>query len=160
MTCQPVIIDGQSCVQCPEVLPRPAVPAQLLVTPNFGWNASAVSRRRYSGDVFTQFTAPACTGVVIGLVPERRSHAPRDVSHGFYLYQSGGVDWWSVVEYGQPLGMPTRRTTFADVFRIERVRERVLYYVNGRMVRRSERPLPPGSLQVICLLYAAGDRVN
>jgi hypothetical protein len=158
--CQRVERATEVCVICPEVPYIAPVAAVTLTDPNYGWNASAYSAQRRVGDIYTEFTLPDVLGTVVGLAPERRSHAPRDVPHGLYAYRQGGARWWVVVEAGVPVTTPVlRNAALDDVFRIERRAGVVRYFHDGRQVHASSVP-SIGSAVVVACLYAADDGVD
>lgn len=148
----------EACYACPAVAAQPAVEPQTVVDPQYGWNSSAYSRTAHAGDCYVEYTAPFATGVVCGLAPERRSNHPRDIPHGFYCYKDGGRNMWAVIEAGVTKTTPAVRAAEIDVFRIERRRGGVRYFLNGAQVYASETPATT-SLVVVACMYAAGDGV-
>jgi hypothetical protein len=147
------------CIDCPEIPAVVAVPERTITDPRYGWNASARSRVQLAGDCYTQFEVPAhAMGVVCGFAGEHRGPDPRDVSHGFYVYQDAGRELWRVVEAGLPVTAPIARTP-GELFRLERRPSGVSYFVNNRRVYASAAPAAPALLVVACL-FAASDGVN
>lgn len=157
--CTTEIINGESCVVCPEIPAVPATPAQTIYSPRIGWDASAYSVRRLSGDVYTQFQLPPCVGTVVGLGQERVNSDPRNVPHGFYAYQNSGREVWVVAEHGVEKTAPVVRVQDTDLFRIERRGSVIRYFHNNRQVYVSELP-SEGTLVVVACLFASGDGVN
>ena len=157
--CTTTTINGQSCVVCAEQPYIAPVPAQTIIDPNIGWNSSAYSAAKISGDCYTQFMLPDCIGTVVGLAPERASNDPRDIPHGFYIYEAGGRRLWSVSEGGVEKTAPVVRVAGTDVFRIERRERTVSYFHNGKRIYVSDAPsIEP--LVVVACMYSAGDGVN
>jgi hypothetical protein len=158
-TCTPVVVDGENCIQCAEVVAVAAVPSQTIIDRNLGWNASALSVAQRIGNCYVEFTVPVATlGTVVGLVGARRSNNPRDVSHGIYVYQDAGRSWCAVVESGTPMTDAVAHVA-ADVLRIERRGNAVHYFINGVQVYESSVRLAV-PLRVIGLLFAADDGVD
>lgn len=158
-TCRIVLTSNLMCVECDEQPYIAPVPEQVFVDPNLGWNASAYSYPRHAGDCYTQFMLPDCVGTVVGLAPERASNDPRDIPHGFYIYEAGGRRLWSVAERGVEKTAPVARIAGSDVFRIERRGAVVSYFHNGKRVHVSEAPAT-GELVVVTCMFAANDGVH
>lgn len=157
--CTPVVVSGQSCVQCTEQPFIAAVPSQTITDPQHGWNSSAYSSQQIAGDCYTQFTVPQSVGVVCGFAPERLSSDPRDLPFGFYCYQEGGRYLWAVVEGFVQKTTPVAWAAGSDEFRVERRAGAVSYFVNGRYVYASLNPMQT-PLRVVACMYAATDGVN
>lgn len=157
--CTVEIIGGETCVVCPG---RPAVEAQpgrTIVDNMYGWNASARSLLRRNGDLYTQFTIPdESVGVACGLAREHANNSPATIDFGFYCYKQSGLKYWLVQERGVAKTSPVAHVS-ADVFRIDRYRGTVRYYVNNELVHASAVS-SIGELMIVSCLYAAGDRVD
>lgn len=157
--CLPVVVGGQNCVSCPEVIAVPGVPQSIITDPQYGWNSSAYSAVQRTGDCYVQFNTPNVIGVVLGLGTERISNDPRDIPHGFYIYESSGQRLYRVVESGIPITTPGAHVFDTTTYRIERRSGVVRYFVNNTQIYTSAIP-SPAPLRVIVCMYAAGDGVN
>lgn len=153
-------VQSATCVDCPEIPAVAAVPAQTIVDPQPGWNASARSVLSISGDAYTQFTVPAgVVGVVCGLSNAHRNSSPGTVTHGFFVYQEGGKQYWRVIESGVYQTAAVLRAPATDVFRVERRSGVVRYFFNGRVYYTSATPLQGDAIVVACM-YSAEDGVD
>lgn len=148
-------VDGilQTCVVCPGTGAVAAVPDQIVYSARTGWNASARSITELDGDLYVQFTAPHCVGLVLGLVNERRGSDPRTVPYGFYIETAAGRETWRVIEGGVLKTAAVTRIPDTDVFRIERVGGIVTYLRNGRVIYRSETYNDRRMFVVSCMFH-------
>lgn len=156
----------QTCTrvsQTPECYFCPAVPAQATVPPvigegqNLGWNASAISIDRISGDCFTAFNVMLGAGIAIGLSHQRTAIDPSTITHGLLFQNINGFQLFQVIEGGRLIGTPAP----ADLgrrWRIERQRGRIRMF-SGRELIREQPALTLQSLIVVACLYAVGDEV-
>lgn len=156
--CYPVVVGGDNCIQCDEVIAVEGVPEQTIITILYGWTASAISGDRLAGNVYTQFDVPASVGVVVGLEIDILGQNPDFIRHGFYIYETDGNHWRAVIESGVTKTTPVVWAA-SDLFRIERRDGVVRYFVNGRQEYESLVPLTSDVIVVACL-YASGDGVN
>lgn len=156
--CTAVTVNNQSCVQCAEQPYIAAVPAQTIVENIYGWNGSAYSSQKIAGDIYTEFTVALSVGVVCGFAEERKSSDPRDIPHGFYCYQDAGRFRWAIAESGLSITAPATWVPNVDLFRIERRRATVSYFVNNRRVHVSTVPSET-PLRVVCSMYSSNDGV-
>lgn len=159
--CVPVIVGGQNCVSCPEVIAVAGVPEQIINDPRVGWNTSAYSRALLPGPCYTQFSMPAgIYGCAVGVTTARTSNDPRRLPHAIFVLQEAGVQWWTVYEMGVEKIPRERRFPETDLFRIERRGTQITYLHNGRRVYESTQPAAPEGLCVVACMYAAPDGVN
>lgn len=158
--CYPVVVGGQNCIQCPEVLAVTAVPGRTITDRNLGWNASAYSVSDIAGDVYTEFSVPAnVTGVFCGFADRRVDDNPANIPFAFYVYQSGGQQLWSIYELGVQQTSPVVRVPATDLFRIERRSGAITYFFNNRRYYASAGTIL-SDLVVLTCMYAAGDGVD
>lgn len=147
------------CYDCPALPEIQAVPERTLVDPRLGWNSGATSVDVFAGDCVTEFAIPEhAAGVVCGLASTFKSTNPKDVDHGFFVFQEAGRELWCIVERGVKVSAPVVRVPDTDLFRIERRGTTVRYFFNSRQVQVSALPAP-GERRVVACLYSANDGV-
>ena len=157
--CYPVVVGGNTCVQCDAVTGVVGVPEQTIIEPIYGWNASARSSVSQAGDCYVEFDSPYSAGVVVGFAPVRIDSNPANVPFGFYLYEAVGAFWYAVAEAGVLKTTPVKRSNDTDMFRIERVNGAVFYYAAGRLIYKSLSQTKE-ALYVVACLYASNDGVG
>lgn len=152
--------DFSYCIVCPELPAITAVVGSTTVDRRLGWNAEARSVASHAGDCFTQFTIPAnVVGVICGFGEDTPEADPRDILHGFYIYQEAGKQLWRVVESADPKTAPVVRVPATDLFRIEKRAGVVRYFFNNRVLYTS-LVRSDNEVVVVASLYAAGDGVD
>lgn len=139
--------------------PIEAVPEQRFVSDLTGWNAKATSVKRNSGDCYTAFDMPLVTGAAVGLTSSHQDTDPRKLPHAFYFYVENGAYYYCVYEYGVKKTVPVVRTSVDDVFRIDRKKADIRYFVNNALIHTSPA-FSQSSLVVGACLYGNDDGVN
>ncbi len=142
----------------------PAVPAQATIPPvigeglNLGWNASAFSITRLSGDCYTAFNISLGAGIAIGLSNQRTATDPSTLEHGLLFQNINGFQLLQVIERGVPIGLPQPADPAAR-YRIERDRARVRFFMGSELIA-DRLAVTAASLVVVACLYAVGDEVQ
>jgi len=146
------------CYFCPAVPAQATIPPVIGEAPNLGWNASAFSITRLSGDCYTEFNIALGAGIAIGLSSRRTSTDPSTLQHGLLFLNINGFQLLQVIERGQPLDLPQPADVSAR-YRIERDRTRVHFFMGNQLIA-DRAAVTPESLVVVACLYAVGDEVQ
>lgn len=137
---------------------RPEVkgePARLIVSLEPGWNASASSRQRLSGDfVFSFDVCLHPIGVVIGVAPANQDTLFATAEHAYYLRG----DQISVIEQGEIVANCPFSSSDGVRLSISRVGQAVVYSAQGWSYVSLNASI--GDKVGDALLYSAGDFVD
>jgi hypothetical protein len=138
----------------PPTLAKPAVPAQLLIDWNFGWNSGARSIGFISGNGGVSFKVPVSSmGVVAGLNEEDSDAGYTNINFAWYL--SRGIA--QIYENGVQK-LYVGQFADGDIFSVERGSSVIRYKRNGSVVYVSSAT----SAEVLFLdvsMYSADDTI-
>ena len=151
--------DANGCLVCPAVAAAPARAAQVITSPDLGWNAGANSMAQLDGDVHVVFALAALpVGVLVGLKHGRAfPTSPELIENGLYLYTIGGQAFVEVRERGAARGAAQAYALNATL-EIKREAGRVTYLAAGVLLWAST-VLSTGAVLVNACLYSAGDTI-
>lgn len=152
--------DPGACTTYPATPGRPAAPARVDVSDNYGWNSGANSVDTFDGDVELVFSGQQrVVGAAIGITSDREPVGPKDrLTHAFYFFQSqGGQRMFQLMEAGRAM-TPAEPYDSADEFRMQRVGNTVTYLRNNRVLLTS-LARSHGEVSAGCAMYSAGDSV-
>jgi hypothetical protein len=134
---------------------RPAVPAQVIIDYDFGWDASARSITELPGDGFVAFDGPAtAVGVLAGIISPLVTTGYMRLPYAL-SFSHGAV---RVVEHGVVLAS-LGTTVAADRWVIRRLSGVVTYEKNGSVMHTSAVP-SSGPIVLVAMLFSGGDFVD
>lgn len=147
---------GSSATTCyPEQKEVAGSPARMIVSLEPGWNASASSGKRLSGDfVFSFDVCPYPVGVVIGVAPANNDTFFATAEHAFYLRGS----LISVLERGEVVASCPVAPSERPRLSISRVGQAIVYSAPGWSHVSAAASV--GEKVGDALLYSAGDYVD
>lgn len=151
--------DNNGCYVCPEIPAEPAHAAQVVNSPNLGWNAGANTIQVRDGNLRAAWSIDAPpVGVMVGLKHGRDfPNAPELIEHGLYLYTLNGQVFVEVRERGVSRGVPAAYT-LGSLLEIRREAGRVTYWRAGEQLYASS-VRSTGPVLVNACLYSAGDAI-
>jgi hypothetical protein len=134
----------------------PAIPPQVSVSNNIGWNMSTTSIKSLSGDGTAIFGASAgALGTMVGFTASANANPTwGNFTHGILFSHNTMQAYEAGVAVGASLGsyLPT------DAIAIRRIQGVVQYIRNGVVLRVSDAA-STGAVRLAVMLYSAGDSV-
>lgn len=152
-------IDNAGCIVCPALPAVTAVPARVVSSPNYGWNAGANSVSLLDGNVSVTDTIDlAPVDIFVGLKSTREVvGAPMLLGYALRFYSAGTSVLYEVWEAGKKVRNAVAYT-LGTSWEIRRVNGVVSYYVNSVLLHESTVP-SRGPVLVSSCLYAATDQI-